>query len=88
MASRVRVGGWGEGGGVGGTKSSQKASVSHHKAIGDVQLAMGAVPCPINPIGALYRHHYCIHDFTKSVQEKQISSHWSIDLETLYMNNL
>ena len=76
------------GGGVGGIKSSQKVSVSHHKAVGDFYLAMGAAPCPINPIGALHRHHYCICDFTKSVQEKHTSSHWPIDLETLCMNNL
>ena len=91
------VGGMGREGGVGGgsanhtalfrigkgIKSIQKALVQHHKAIQDICLAIGAVPCPIHPIGTFHWCHYHIHDFTglaKCPPEKQISSHWPIEI--------
>ena len=70
------------------TNSSQKAPIPHHKAIGDVWLAVRAVPCPTHPIGTFHWHHYHIQYFTglaKYPPEKQTSSHWP--METLCMDS-
>ena len=46
-------------------------------------IAMGAVPCPIHPIGAFHWRHYHICDYctgsAKFPPEKQSSSHWPIE---------